>query len=515
MTDDMIGLVTVEQMMAAENVVMAGGVSNADLIEKAASACVTEIVKRWSGRRVIVLCGPGGNGRDGFVIARMLTDKGFNVQTLLYVSDGGPCESAEQSGWQGAVARLSDEDADKIESMFLGVDEMFLVVDALFGLSMRDELTGAAEKLAKVVNDLKVDVLSVDIPSGLHGDGSASSGRFFKADLTVTFAALKPVHVLVPGAAACGEIIVADIGIGEDTLLQVGALSALNGPEEWGEELPWPGQVSHKHARGHLGVFSGKAGSTGAARLAALAGLRNGAGLVTLFADAKAILELAASNLSIMIREAGDPASLGERARDLSAMVIGPASGVNVDTRQHVLSLLRAGVNLVIDADALTVFSDDPKALTDTLHSGCVLTPHKGEFDRVFPGLLEMVPNRMEAVRQAAERSGCTVLLKGADTVIGAPGGILRVNKHASPWLATAGSGDVLAGMIGALMAQGVDGFTAACAASWMHGDIALRHGPGLIAEDLIEGIPEMLRDLQILLNADAYDRPQQISHQS
>lgn len=272
----------------------------------------------------------------------------------------------------------------------------------------------------------------------------------------------------------------------------------LNGPDLWLPRLPWPGPEGHKHERGRLGVVSGPAWSTGAARLAARGGLRIGAGLVTVFAPPDAAPVVAAHLEAVMLRVFEDAEALKRLAETADAVVIGPASGLGEATAANIAHLARTGVQLVLDADALTTFRADPDALFATLDRDDVLTPHAGEFERLFPGLLGG-GDRKSAAATAAERAGAVVLLKGSETVIAAPDGRAAVNPPASPWLATAGTGDVLAGMVGGLLAQGMDSFEAACAAAWVHAQCAAEFGPGLIAEDLPDLTPAVLRRLEAL----------------
>ena len=268
-----------------------------------------------------------------------------------------------------------------------------------------------------------------------------------------------------------------------------------NSPSEWRHLLPRPGPESHKHARGRLGVVSGGALSTGAARLSARAGLRVGAGLVRVFCPPDAAPVLAVALEAVMLAGFATPDQLQGLADPMDAVVIGPAAGLTESTVLNLAALARTGAALVIDADALTLFRDRPEQLFAWLDRDDVLTPHEGEFERLFPALLETL-GREEAAQEAARRAGAIVVLKGAATVIAAPDGRLAVNADGSPWLATAGSGDVLAGMIGGLVAQHMDSFDAARAAVWMHSEAARRFGPGLIAEDLPQGLPALLSDL-------------------
>lgn len=271
-------------------------------------------------------------------------------------------------------------------------------------------------------------------------------------------------------------------------------MTETNHPDLWRGRIPWPGAESHKHARGRLGVVSGDAAHTGAARLAARAGLRIGAGLVKVFCPPPAVAVLGPALEAVMLSPFGTASELVAAAEPMGAVVIGPAAGVTQATRDNVGGLATLEAKLVLDADALTVFAGEPEMLFDLLGPQDVLTPHEGEFGRLFPGLL--AAGRKAAAAEAAKRAGCVVVLKGAQTLIAAPDGRLRVNPNGSPWLATAGTGDVLAGMIGGLLAQGVEAFEAASMAVWIHADAASRFGPGLIAEDLPDLIPAVLRDL-------------------
>jgi hydroxyethylthiazole kinase-like uncharacterized protein yjeF len=335
-------------------------------------------------------------------------------------------------------------------------------------------------------------IVAVDLPSGLSGDLARPLGYAPRCDMTMTFHAKKLAHVLEPGRSLCGDVRVADIGV---TSLPSQLFE--NDPTVWGARIPWPTTASHKHARGRLIVISGELWSTGAARLSARAGLRIGAGLVTLLSPPDALLVNAAHLEAIMLRPFDTDIELEAAANQADAAVIGPAAGVNEATVSNLFALARTGAAIVIDADALTAFRDDPEELFAVLDRDDVLTPHPGEFERVFPGLLKSSPQRVAAARVAASRAHAVVLLKGPDTVIAAPDGRCAVNMNGTPWLATAGSGDVLAGFIGGLIAQGMDSFDAACAGVWIHAEAAGLFGPGLISEDLPGLAPAVLRRLK------------------
>ncbi len=470
-------ILTPDQMRAAEAAIIAAGTPSFTLMQRAGDAVAKALQARWPEGEVHVLCGPGGNGGDGLIAARMLADAGRSVRVFVLGETGNLSGDAARAaaGWNQPVAPL----ASALEC------EPDIVLDALFGGGLSRPLEGPAASLAV----RRLPTLSVDVPSGLDGLTGKPLGAVFGADLTVSFAALRPAHVLQPGAGLCGRVEIADIGV------PAGLQVRRNDPSHWLEALPVPGIEAHKHARGRLICVTGGPANTGAARLAAMAGLRVGAGLVTLCSPPSALLVNASHVTAIMVRAFAGSESLAGIAKEADCAVIGPAAGVSEDTRANTLGLLATGCFCVLDADALTVFRDDPDTLCAALRTGDVLTPHPGEFRRIFGDLLETAPNRIEAARMAARKAGCVVLLKGPDTVIAAPDGRARVNTHASRWLATAGSGDVLAGWIGGLRAQGMAAFEAACAAAWLHGEAGIRLGPGLISEDLSAAIPGILAD--------------------
>ncbi|MBA3811147.1 MAG: NAD(P)H-hydrate dehydratase, partial [Caulobacteraceae bacterium] len=368
-----------------------------------------------------------------------------------------------------------------------------LIVDALFGAGLDRPLSAELARRARALERSSERVVAVDVPSGLCGDtGRPIGDACFHAALTVTFHRQKIAHVLEPGRSACGEVVVADIG-----LPPTPAALFENTPDLWLARYPWPDVAAHKTTRGRLIVVSGEAWSTGAARLAARAALRIGAGLVTLLSPPEALMANAAHLEAVMLRPFETAPELAAAASEVEAAVIGPAAGVTPATLSNVLALARTGAALVVDADALSVFRDEPEELFSALDRDDVLTPHAGEFERVFPGLLKSAPQRIAAVRAAARRAQAVVLLKGPDTVIAAPDGRAAVNLNGTPWLATAGSGDVLAGFVGGLIAQGMESFEAACAAVWIHAACADAFGPGLISEDLPGLAPGVLRGLR------------------
>jgi NAD(P)H-hydrate epimerase len=488
-------ILTVAQCYEADEFAATRGTPTLVLMENAGRAVADEIARRSPPCKTAVLCGPGNNGGDGFVVARLLKEKGWDVSLALCdavtMQTGDPARVAERL--KGDAAEMARRFSGTIEPLSVAfLEQAELVVDAMFGAGLSRPLEGPCREAVEFLNDSDKRVVAIDVPSGLQGD--AGTGELcLKADLTVTFFRKKPAHVLMTGRAFCGEIVVADIGIPPEAVR--GATLFENHPDLWIGRYPWPSPTGHKFARGHCAVVSGPAHATGAARLAARGALRVGAGLVSLASPKDAVAVNAASLTAIMIKPF---AELGEVLKDarLNAVVLGPGCGVGEGTRKLVAAALASKAGAVLDADALTSFKGKSETLFAQLREPAVLTPHEGEFERIFTGLLAKAQNRIEAARTAAKTAGCTILLKGPDTVIASPDGRAIVNTNAPPWLATAGSGDVLAGIIGGLLAQGMDSFEAAAAGAWLHGEAANRFGIGLIAEDIPETLPGVLRRL-------------------
>jgi hydroxyethylthiazole kinase-like uncharacterized protein yjeF len=476
-------ILTVAQMTAADRAAIATGTPGSVLMERAGTAVAEAVQARFTPRPTVVLCGPGNNGGDGYVAARRLALAGWPVRTASMARGRLTGDAAD------AASRWSGEDGPLGPDALAGAE---LVVDALFGAGLSKPLDKATRAVLEAVAASGAPIVAVDLPSGLPGDAARPLGYAPRCALTVTFHRKKPAHVLEPARSLCGEIAVVDIGLGE-----VAGVSLFeNGPELWLDAFPWPRPEAHKHARGRLIVVSGHMHNTGAARLTARAGLRIGAGLVTVLSPPDAVLVNAAHLEAVMLKPFANPAELTAAAAGAKAAVIGPAAGIGEATAVNLLALAETGAALVVDADALTSFKDDPARLFAALDDHDVLTPHPGEFERVFPGVLAAPPDRIAAARAAAKTAGAVVLLKGPDTVIAAPDGRVAVTTNGTPFLATAGSGDVLAGFIGGLIAQGMPSFEAACAAAWIHAEAGASFGPGLIAEDLPELATEVLADL-------------------
>lgn len=445
------------------------------------------------GGAVLIACGPGNNGGDGYVAARVLAGRGYRV-TLA--ATGRPRDGSDAATmaplWDGPVEALDDVKSD-------GFD---LVIDALFGAGLARDLEGPVLAFLDALQESGVPVLAVDVPSGVDGDSGQVRGGAAQAVLTVTFHAPKPGHYLEPGASLCGDLIIAPIGIPDDAAEAIGVRTWLNGPELALDALNPPETTGHKYARGHALVFSGGIEGAGAARLGARAALRIGAGLVTIAAPDEALSAHSAALDAVMVRRAAHWNDLLADRRK-NAVLLGPGGGIGGPMRHAIRDALGPERHVVLDADALTSFAGEAVHLRDLIaakgaEGRVVITPHEGEFQRLFSSQDEIarVESKLERARRAAAFLEAVVLLKGPDTVIAHPDGRAVINAHASPWLATAGSGDVLAGLIAGLLAQGAQPFQAACGAAWLHGEAGIRIGPGLISEDIPAILPEILRDL-------------------
>ncbi len=482
-----LALLTPAQMAEADAAAIAAGVSGVDLMEAAGRAVAEACRARWSRRPVAVLCGPGNNGGDGFAAARHLAAAGWPVRlALLGPRDGRSGAAARHAAlWTGPVEALRPE----------ALEGCHLVIDALFGAGLARPLEGAALATVEAIGRRRLDCLAVDLPSGVSGDSGAVLGAAPDARLTVTFFRKKPGHLLSPGRARCGDILVVDIGIPERVLDAIRPDWFENAPALWLDRLPEPKPDDHKYRRGHA-VSCGGTRMTGAARLAAEAARRMGAGLLTILAAPEAIPIYAMAAPGHIVRtlppDGSLPAGILHDPR-VTAMLIGPGAGVEEATLHRVLAALSAGKPLVIDADALTVFAERPSSLLAALTGADILTPHEGEFVQLFGG----DGSKLERARAAAAIAGCVLLLKGPDTVIADADGPAIINANAPPDLATGGTGDVLAGMILGLRAQGMPPFDAAAAAAWLHGAAASEVGAGLIAEDLAPALPRVLSRLR------------------
>lgn len=476
---------------------IAGGVAGIDLMERAGRAVADAVAARHPlGTRVVIVAGPGNNGGDGFVAARILAQREFRTRLLLAAEVGrlkgdaalaakkwkGPIEAAQANGLAGAD----------------------VVIDALFGAGLDRPVEQLARGLIEAMNGRTAPVVAVDLPSGINGTSGGVMGTAVKADQTVTFFRKKPGHLLLPGRLHCGSVSVADIGIPDAVLGQIGVKTFENTPVLWRTHVPLPSEAAHKYDRGHAVVASGPLWSTGAARLAARGALRAGAGLVTIASPREALAVNAAANLAVMVRPVDGAGELADFLADrrINVFAIGPGAGVGEATCELVLTALSGQRSVVLDADAITSFASQPQRLAEALQrrpeQATILTPHEGEFSRYFGALRAdtKAGSKLERARLAAQLIGAVVVLKGADTVVAAPDGRAAIAANAPPYLATAGAGDVLTGMAAGLLAQGMSAFEAAAAAVWLHGEAARAFGPGLIAEDLPEALPRVYRAL-------------------
>ncbi|SDR49993.1 yjeF C-terminal region, hydroxyethylthiazole kinase-related/yjeF N-terminal region [Rhizobiales bacterium GAS113] len=501
-------LLSPAEMGRADRHAIEAGISGSLLMRRAGEAVARLVASRAgdaaSSGRVLVLCGPGNNGGDGFVVAAALSRLGFPVEVALigaFEALRGDAAMACKE-WQGPVA----------DALSAAPDAAAVIVDALFGAGLSRPIEGEAAALIGRVNGARrkgAHVVAVDLPSGVIGAGGGVLGAAIEADETVTFFRRKPGHLLYPGRGLCGVVHVADIGIPVEALSRIGVATFANAPGLFLAELPRPAATGHKYDRGHALVLSGGIEGCGAAKLAARAALRAGAGLVTLAVPSEALAAQAAANMAVMIRRADGVAAWAELLVDKrrNAVLLGPAAGVGDETSAKVLAALAAGRAAVIDADALTSFADKPELLFEAIKDAegdVVLTPHEGEFARLFHAAADFVAlgssvgrlDKLARARMAARASGAVLVLKGPDTVIAAPDGRAAINENGTPYLATAGSGDTLAGLVAGLLAQGMKGFEAACAAVWLHGEAGASLGPGLVAEDLAEALPAVLRQL-------------------
>jgi hydroxyethylthiazole kinase-like uncharacterized protein yjeF len=494
-----VALLTVDEMAAADKAAIAAGIPGATLMERAGRAVADSVARRGRpGAGVLVLCGPGNNGGDGFVAAKVLRERGLRVTLALAGARSDLRGDAAQAArsWPGTAERL-----DAVKPA-----EFDLIVDALFGAGLNRPLAGDVAAAVSAINASGRPIISVDVPSGLSGDSGVAAGPVVRAAETVTFFRLKPGHLLQPGRSLCGVVTLADIGISADTAFGGGRRPSAfrNHPALWREHWPVHGLDTHKYQRGSVLVVAGGLSGVGAPRLGARAALRAGAGLVTIACHSDALAAHAARGPdALMQRPIPDASTLSTLLADkrLSAVLAGPALGLDAGARELVMSVLRAGVPAVVDADALTLLAARPasiRRLCEKRGAPCVLTPHEGEFVRVFGGQdgIRYAPSKLERARRAAVFSGAVIVLKGPDTVIAHPDGRAAINATGSAALATAGAGDVLGGLIAGLLAQGMPAFDAACAAVWLHGKAGEALGTGLIADDLPEAIPPLARAL-------------------
>jgi ADP-dependent NAD(P)H-hydrate dehydratase / NAD(P)H-hydrate epimerase len=489
-------VLTSAEMERADRLTIAAGTPGFALMLSAGQAVAEAAMDLVEEGPILVVAGRGNNGGDGFVAAAELAARGREVSVILLCerdSLQGDAASAAK-GWKYPVLPFNPQ----------AIGRPALIIDALFGAGLNRAVKGEPHDIIEAINANGAPVLAVDLPSGINGTTGAVMGVAINATETVTFFRRKPAHLLLPGRIHCGRVRVADIGIDSRVLAEIQPQTFENTPEFWRKSFPVPRIDGHKYARGHTIVVSGDIAATGAARMSARGSLRAGAGLVTLASPRDALAVNASALTAVMVRAIDTAVEFAELLTDkrLNTCVIGPGAGLGQRTRDFVLTALSAKRGLVLDAEALTSFAEAPDRLFEAIKAShdpqVVLTPHEGEFPRLFSDISNKHPlrSKLERVRAAAERSGAVVLLKGPDTVVASPEGRATIAANAPPWLATAGAGDVLSGMIAGLLAQGVPAFEAASIGVWMHGEAAREAGPGLIAEDLPEVLPAVFRHL-------------------
>ncbi len=485
----MCEVLTVEEMYQADQVSIERGISGSTLMENAGAGVADLVKAKFKPKSCLVLCGPGNNGGDGFVIARHLKNAGVQTKVALFGEKKKLAGDAQLMAgkWRGKIHPLSPD----------LIDKDILIIDAVFGAGLGRPVTGlVADALTKVAQ-LGNPVVAVDVPSGVDGNSGNIRGVASKAAMTVTFFRPKPGHLLFPGRQYCGELRVIDIGIPADVLTEIEPSIHENHPDLWLADFPWPVWDTHKYQRGHAVILSGPRAKTGAARLAARAALRIGGGLVTVASPANAVNENATQLTAVMIEAFKNNAEFFDIIKDRrrNALLLGPGAGVGRSTRSFVEKALKLKKSVVLDADALTVFANNPNRLFERIKCPCIMTPHEGEFSRLF----DIEGDKLKRAKLASAKANAVIILKGADTVIAAPDGRTAINTSAPAWLATAGSGDVLAGFCTGLLAQQMPAFEAACAAVWIHGASANAFGPGLIAEDISEAVPLVLSQLALM----------------
>ncbi|MGO4715638.1 NAD(P)H-hydrate dehydratase [Bradyrhizobium sp. 2TAF24] len=495
-------LLTPTEMARADALTIAAGTDGFTLMQAAGHAVAEAAMRIAPEGSVVVVAGRGNNGGDGFVAATELAARGRDVRVILLCRRESLAGDAARAAaaWPGAV--------ESCDPMAIG--RPALIIDALFGAGLDRPVKGDPLAMIGAMNSSGAPILAVDLPSGIHGATGAVMGAAVRATATVTFFRRKPGHLLLPGRLHCGPVGLVDIGISPSVIDAIRPVTFENVPALWQAMFPVPRIDGHKYGRGHAVVVSGGLAATGAARLAARGALRGGAGLVTVASPREALPVHAAALTAIMVRPSDTATDLAGLLIDqrLNACVVGPGAGLGAPTRALALAAIGPGRGVVLDADALTSFAEAPEVLFEAIQKQrdpqVVLTPHDGEFSKLFNGIKsnQKVNSKLDDARAAAAMSGAVVVLKGPDTVVAGPDGCAAITANAPPWLATAGSGDVLAGIIAGLLAQRVPAFAAACMAVWLHGEAGREAGPGLIAEDLPEALPAVLRRIYAVLGA-------------
>lgn len=482
-----------------------------DLVLLAAKA-IFRILSRqtkdhWHDKKFLILAGPGLNGADGVQLGLLLLSAGATVEIVM------PAEASHP-----VTKELIDNNPSLKLSIFdtsLTQKHFTYIIDALFGVGCRSALT---QNWVDILSNLSGEkVIAIDLPSGVNCDTGVVYGFALPADITVTFTAPRPAHFLMPARKLCGQIFVENLDL-ESLEQNKGQKDRIltwlhfNHIDLWRDNLPWPDENTHKYNRGTLLVAAG-ADMTGAAQMSAQAAQRVGAGFVKLAVPQIVTTVFKVANLSIVVQPFRDTAQYEAAITHdkTNTILIGPGLGDMGGAVERVLVTLRSKKPCILDAGALSIFAENAGLLIENLHENCIITPHIGEFHHIFPALKDLP--KIEKIKLAAKQAGCLILLKGSDTLIADPHGYSVLCPPASPFLATAGTGDVLAGMVGGLYAQGMSGLFACCAAQWIQDNIATNFGPGLIAEDIIAAIPQTLKNS---VDASKYDMAKmEISHRN
>ncbi len=486
-------LLTPDQMAMADKLAIEAGCPGIELMENAGAGLHESFSANFAeAKTVLVVCGTGNNGGDGFVLARRLVDSGIDARVHVHGDITRIVGDAEL-----ALAKL---DRKLLLADLPDLSQFDVIVDALLGAGLDRDVEGRLSTLIETINSSGKPVLAVDLPSGIDGRTGHVRGCAVKANVTTTFFRLKPGHVLAPGRQTCGTVELKQIGIGEQVLDATGNVATLNTADLWSKHYPFPAGNIHKYDRGHTLVVSGPAHATGASRLAAQAALRCGSGLVTLASPTDALAINAGHLTSVMLKLADTPDQIVDLLGDkrFNCVALGPGLEPNEHTRAMVLAVLQAGRTTVLDAGALTAFQGQPDVLFDAIKSAGIpvfMTPHEGEFNRLFP-FAEPHLSKIECAKMAASHSGATMVLKGAETVVATVQGAVSVCNHAPPWLATAGSGDVLTGIVAGLAAQDMQALECASAAVWLHAEAANIAGGGMVSSDLDSGLRLAIKNL-------------------
>jgi len=458
-------------------------------MQKAGKQVFEFIINNFKNTKpIIVLCGPGNNGGDGFVIAKLLMDYGYSVKVYIYGS--------ENYYKRDALKALKEFKGELKKIDIFQLQYKALIVDALFGIGLKRNIKGILNKVFRKINKSKNTVVSVDIPSGLCSNTGKILGNAVKADFTITFHRKKMGHVIGFGKKFCGEIKVVDIGFPQKKLK---SKYWENSPDLWKKYFPWKKTFGHKYSRGRVVVYGGDKEFTGATILSAQAALRTGTGSVKIICSKNTLQIYSIKFPSVLKKEINNIYQLENflKKEKITSFLIGPGAGSNKTIKEATKLILRKVKNVVLDADALTCFRGDLKSLYSLLNKDKIITPHIAEFHKIFPNIKKNLSNIDKALI-ASSLIRSNIILKGPNTVIVSHNKKIVINEHASPELAVIGSGDVLSGLVVSLIGQKkMNPFLAGCAATWLHGDIARHYGKGLIAEDLVHGISSALKRLK------------------